>query len=75
MEGFYISVIDGKRTALIAGPFGVHEQAIYWVPWFRRWCEEDYPRTVFAAFGTVKITADNLPKARYGLNVFEALLH
>lgn len=55
--GFYVSVVDGDRKALVAGPFATHEEALAQVDAERtKWNDLD-PRAWFYAWGTAKVHA------------------
>lgn len=56
--GFYVSVVDGDRKALVAGPFKTHEEALAAVPVEREaWYAKD-PWTHFYGWGTACVKAD-----------------
>ena len=52
---YYVSMYDAerKRTALLAGPFATHGEALAQVPAMVRWAEEQDAWTAFYAFGTL----------------------
>ena len=55
---YYVSVMDGPRFGLLAGPFSTHVEACEWV---ERAKEEAYrvdPRSVFYGFGTAAIRSN-----------------
>lgn len=62
-EAFYVSVVDGGRVALLAGPFRKHEDAIARVEEVRVIGEKLDRRAVFYAFGTVgkEMPPDTMP--------------
>lgn len=51
---FYVSVVDGARSRLLAGPFYHHRQALDLVPTVRNQAERCDPKSVFYGFGTAK---------------------
>ena len=51
---FYVSCIDGPRTAILAGPYQTHPEALEAVPQVRRVAEKVDPRACWYAFGTCK---------------------
>jgi hypothetical protein len=51
---FYVSVVDGGRVGLVAGPFKTHEEAQGMVETARKKACELDPWADFYAFGTVK---------------------
>lgn len=50
---YYVSVIDGPRFGLLAGPFSTHVEACAWVDRAREEAYRVDPRSWFYAFGTV----------------------
>lgn len=52
---FYVSVVDGKRVGLLAGPFPTHKQALDLVDEARELAEEADPFACFYAFGTLSL--------------------
>jgi hypothetical protein len=53
--GYYVSVIDGARSRLVAGPFSTHEEALAQVdPQRNHWYELD-PKSWFYAWGTARV--------------------
>lgn len=57
--GYYVSVIDGPRKAILAGPFKTHKEALAAVePTKEAWWDLD-PRAAFAAWGTCGIGVPN----------------
>ena len=53
-ECFYVSVIDGNRSAFVAGPFRAHESALAALPTARTLGIDVDPKAVFYAWGTAK---------------------
>lgn len=53
-EGFYVSCVNGSKTALVVGPFEDHSVALNLVDAVRSWAERHDPRAAFAAFGTAR---------------------
>lgn len=59
--GFYVSVIDGTRSALVAGPFDTHAEALARVqPERDRWYDID-PKSHWYAWGTARVRDDKIP--------------
>lgn len=57
--GYYVSAINGRRTALIAGPFRSHKAALIMVDRvYKVACTVD-PWSVHYAWGTAKLTSPN----------------
>ncbi|HEY6020838.1 MAG TPA: hypothetical protein VIY48_13350 [Candidatus Paceibacterota bacterium] len=64
---YYVSVIDGKRTALLLGPFtNDHAAALAMVDRVRAKAEEIDPRAVWYSFGTVRLPSDDSVPIRAG---------
>lgn len=64
MKGYFVSMINGKRTALLVGPYATHQEALAMVDKAKEkaiqlnlWC-------VFYTFGTCKIESDSLPTGK-----------
>ena len=49
---YYVSVIDGPRFGLLAGPFRTHLEALEFVERAKEQAHRVDPRSVFYAFGT-----------------------
>ncbi len=49
---YYVSVIDGPRFELLAGPFSTHIEACEWVDRAKEEAHRVDSRSVFYAFGT-----------------------
>jgi hypothetical protein len=62
---YYVSIVDGSRYALIAGPFDTHRKALAMVPAAKKIAEELDPRAVFYGFGTCR--KDTSDKPRLGI--------
>lgn len=63
---YYVSVIDGQRRALLAGPWPTHPEALNMVETVRvKACELD-PRGHFYAFGTARLPDDDSVPIRAG---------
>lgn len=62
---YYVSALDGPRTALVAGPFPTHAEALSWVDRARTAAGEVDPKAVWYAFGTCRI--DDASYARPGV--------
>lgn len=52
---YYVSVVDGGRYALLAGPFSTHREALDLVPVVREAAYQVDPRSAFYAFGTCRL--------------------
>jgi len=64
---YYVSVVDGKRTALLLGPFtNDHAKALSMVDAVRAKAEELDPRAIWYAFGTVRLPGDDSVPIRAG---------
>jgi hypothetical protein len=59
--GFYVSVLDGPRYALAAGPFKTHEEALALVDQVRGLCVRTEDDGVWWAYGTCKVTNEHRP--------------
>lgn len=57
-SGYFVSVIDGPRQGLAAGPYDTHEEALADVEEVRRIGEDVDPRAVFYAWGTCRVDRD-----------------
>ena len=55
---YYVSVRDGGRTGLLAGPFAKHAEAILLVDEARRVAEQVNDRAPFYWFGTCRSEKD-----------------
>lgn len=55
---YFVSVIDGPRRGLLAGPYETHGQALEDVEAVRAVAEEADPRAAFYAFGTARADGD-----------------
>lgn len=51
-EVFYVTAIDGKRVAVLAGPYFLHENALGMVERASREAEKIDPKAVFYEYGT-----------------------
>jgi hypothetical protein len=49
---YYVSVMDGPRFGLLAGPFQTHVEALEYVDCAKEEAHRVDPRSVFYAFGT-----------------------
>jgi hypothetical protein len=52
---FYVSVVDGRRTGLLRGPFATHAEALALVEPVRTWVVARDPRAHFYGFGTAAV--------------------
>lgn len=52
---YYVSVVDGKRVGLLAGPYAQNDEALANVGAARRIAEELDPFACFYAFGTCRL--------------------
>lgn len=58
--GYYVSVIDGTRKALVAGPFETHAEALAQVePEREKWYKLD-ARSHWYAWGTARVRDDKV---------------
>lgn len=74
--GFYVSVVDGPRYGLVAGPFRTKEGAEDFVEDAKAIGQDVDPRTVFAGWGTcgvkdVKLLKPGRLNERLGLQLDE----
>ena len=53
-EMYYVSVIDGPRYGLLAGPYSTHKEALAMVDVVREVAQKVNTQAVFYAFGTCK---------------------
>lgn len=61
--GFYVSVVQGTRYGLLAGPFQTHAEAKALVPRVRALAERLAPRDSFgSAFGTSRVKGEPFPE-------------
>ena len=51
-KSFYVTVVDGRRSGFLLGPYATHQEAIDNVDRGRRLANEADPRAAFYAFGT-----------------------
>ncbi|MBN8294565.1 hypothetical protein JI664_21510 [Rhodobacter sp. NTK016B] len=54
-QAFYVSAIDGKRAARIAGPFDSHDEAIAHVEPVRNLAYDITPRSHWWSWGTCSL--------------------
>lgn len=66
LGAYYVSVQDGKRTALLAGPWPTHREALDMVDTVRALAQSLDPRGAFYAFGTARLPDDDSVPLRYG---------
>ena len=52
---FYVSIVDGPRFNVVAGPFRTHQSALDTVDRARDIGNDRDPRSVFYGWGTVKM--------------------
>ena len=55
MKHFYVSVVDGGRVGLLAGPFPTHKEALDLVDASKRLAQEADPFACFYAYGTLSM--------------------
>lgn len=55
MRDYYVTMIRGKRTAWLAGPFATHGEALALVPAARQLASQIDPWSDFDAFGTASL--------------------
>ena len=63
-SGYYVTMIDGPKTAWLLGPFDEHSQALEMVEPARNASIEINGFYHFCAFGTSKLTAQILPDGK-----------
>lgn len=63
---YYVSVVDGKRSALLLGPFDAHVLALAMVEPVRAHAASIDPRAHFYAFGTARLPNDDSVPIRAG---------
>ena len=51
---YYVSVVDGEQVALLSGPWPTHQEALDRVRACKRLAHEQFPKSVFFAFGTLR---------------------
>ena len=61
MTYHYVSVMDGTRYGLLAGPYSTHEEALEMVPVVKELAQRVDPWAVFYAFGTAAAHGYNKP--------------
>lgn len=52
---YFVSVVDGRRRALLAGPYPTHADALGAVPEVREIAKRLDPRAFYYAFGTARL--------------------
>lgn len=60
---YYVSVIDGRRTAMALGPFLSHADALAAVEPVRAWCNERNRGAWFWSFGTCRLKDEETDEA------------
>ena len=63
-QNFYVSVIDGRKTGLLAGPFTTHAEALRLLPDTKAIAQEVDYKSAFYAFGTVSM---KIPYCKSGI--------
>lgn len=63
---YYVSAIDGPRSALLAGPWPTHAEALAMVDRVRALANELDPRSHWYAFGTARLPDDDSVPIRAG---------
>lgn len=63
---YYVSVIDGPRRALLAGPWPTHAAALAMVDTVRELAVQIDPKAHFYAFGTARLPDDDTVPIRAG---------
>jgi len=63
---YYVSVVDGQRSALLAGPWPTHAAALGAVDVVRNLACELDPRAHWYAFGTARLPDDDSVPIRAG---------
>lgn len=64
---YYVSVIDGRRWALLYGPFARHADALAALETARRVAVDADARAWFYAFGTARVEPDGVAPAPAGV--------
>ncbi|MFA5377165.1 MAG: hypothetical protein WC455_15545 [Dehalococcoidia bacterium] len=64
---YYVSVIDGPRHALVAGPFDTHRAALDMVKRAENAGNECDPKSVFYGWGTCRLERDETKPMRTGV--------
>ena len=54
---YYVSVVDGPKFGVLAGPFRTHQEALDMVDNAREAANDADPWAAFYAFGTVKMSS------------------
>lgn len=67
MIGYYVSVIDGKKSGMLLGPFDTHEAALANVDRGTKLAYDADPKAPWYAYGTCKWEADKLPRSVFGV--------
>lgn len=55
---YYVTVIDGDRYGVLAGPFDSHAEALSWVDDVSKEARKADPKAFWYAYGTAKIDSD-----------------
>ena len=58
---YYVSVVDGPRHQILAGPFGTHAETLARVEECRRLANELDPRAHWYAFGACRVEGGTRP--------------
>lgn len=61
---FYVSIMDGSRKCLAAGPFADHQDALEAVDVVREYVMEHDFKAAFYTFGTAGFEGDNPPQGK-----------
>ena len=72
---YYVSVIDGRRKALLVGPFAHQRQAAFAVDKTRRAAEDIDAKAAFYSFGTAKAATGHREGSLNGAVSFDTMAH
>lgn len=65
---YFVSMVDGRRSAALAGPFADHLMALLCVDRARSLAEEMSPAAAFYTFGTASLRPEDVGTIKGGLN-------
>lgn len=63
---YYVSVIDGNRRALLAGPWPTHREALAMVDTVSAGIIDKWPEAHWYAFGTARVPDGDSVPVRFG---------
>jgi hypothetical protein len=64
---YYVSALDGPKTALLSGPYPTHAECLAALPFARDKALQVDPKSAFYVFGTVSFSGDNPPPSIFGV--------